>query len=51
MIKESTHTGSTKYDTIWEEIAAMAKRLFGTEEEPELIPVKVKDSNNRLTSR
>lgn len=34
--------------TIWEEIAALAKRIFGTkdEEEPALIPVKAKDDYN-----
>ncbi len=33
--------------TIWEEIAALAKRIFGTkDEEPVLIPVKTKDDYN-----
>lgn len=33
--------------TIWEEIAALAKRIFGTQdEEPVMIPVKVNDDYN-----
>jgi hypothetical protein len=33
--------------TIWEEIAAIAKRIFVTkEEEPALVPVKVNDNYN-----
>ncbi|WP_340199421.1 hypothetical protein [Ascidiimonas sp. W6] len=38
----------TYNSTIWEELAALAKRVFGTEEEePALIPVKVNENYNR----
>lgn len=52
MIKDRIHIGSITYDTIWEEIAAIAKRIFDAEEEePALIPVKGNKNNNRYLHR